>query len=339
MLILSLTVILKYKRGRKEDQTMFAIRESHVIKNILFLTFLTIAMLTFSSCSKKKEPVALTNDINASQKTFTVALVPEQNVFLQKSMYRPLAEYMSKLSGMNVKTKLLDSYEAIYQEMLEDRVDAGCFGSLSYVVMDSKISLDPIGRMSFLKTGMHYKGIIFARKNAGVSADIRSWKGKRIALVDKHDTAGYLFPKWYLHKNGINDFEHYFKKVIYAGSHDAAVMAVMRGDADIGCSNDWIFNRLLEQDLPVRENMIMLAISEPVPSNTFFVKKGLDTILKQHLKDALLSMDKTPEGREVLTKLGADRFVESTKTEYGPVYDMLNDLGIKPSAFIATSRE
>jgi phosphonate transport system substrate-binding protein len=294
-------------------------------------------MLTFSSCSEKKEPVSLVKDKGPSQKTFTVALVPEQNVFLQKSMYRPLAEYMSKLSGLNVRTKLLDSYEAIYKEMSEDKVDAGCFGSLSYVVMDSKIPLDPIGRMSFPKTGMHYKGVIFARKNSGFSADIRSWRGKKIALVDKHDTAGDLFPKWYLHKKGITDFEHYFNKVIYSGSHDAAIMTVIRGDADIGCSNDWIFNRLFEQDPSVHENIVILAISEPVPSNTFFVKRSLDSVLKKHLKDALFSMDKSPEGREVLTKLGAVRFVESTKAEYKPVYDMLEDLDIKPSSFIAES--
>jgi ABC-type phosphate/phosphonate transport system substrate-binding protein len=83
--------------------------------------------------------------------------------------------------------------------------------------------------------------------------------------------------------------------------------------------------------------MIILAISEPVPSNTFFVKKSLDSGIKKNLKDALLSMDKTAEGREVLTKLGAVRFVESTKAEYKPVYDMLEDLGIKPSFFIADS--
>ena len=320
------------------NQSIDSLRKPFGITNPIYVTVLFFMILVSSSCSEKTDPGALSKDKGSGQKTFTVALVPEQNVFLQKSMYRPLAEYMSKVSGMNVKTKLLDSYEAIYKEMLEDKVDAGCFGSLSYIVMDSKIALDPIGRMSFRDTGMYYKGVIFAHKHAGVTADIRTWKGKRIALVDKHDTAGYLFPKWYLQKKGINDFEHYFRRIMYAGSHDAVVMAVMRGDADIGCANDWILNRLLSEDPSAHKSMIMLVESAPVPSNTFFVKRTLDNTLKNNLKEALLSMDKAPEGREVLSKLGAVRFVESTKAEYKPVYDMLNDLGIEPSFFIAPGK-
>lgn len=304
------------------------------VKKLMPLFAVLLAFLTLASCSEKKESVNISfKGDSASGESFVIALLPKQNVFQQKKQYKALAEYLSKTTGMNVRTKLLDSYDAIYDEMLNNKVDAAFLGSLSYVVMNSKIPLDPIAR-PYRKDGTStYRGLIFALRNKGITEDIRTWEGKRIALVHKSTTAGYVFPRYHLSKKGVTGFEGYFSKVIYTGSHDASALAVFQNEVDIGCAADDIFNELIGKNPLMREKLAVVASSPQVPSNTLAMRESADAKLKEKLKEALLNMDKTPQGRDALSMLGAVRFIETKESEFGPIFEMLNALGLKAGDF------
>jgi phosphonate transport system substrate-binding protein len=301
-------------------------------KSILFPAAI-IALLVLAACSEKKEAGSLSPGGSVSTDSFVIALLPEQNVFVQKKRYKPLTDYLSKAIGMNVKTKLLDSYDAIYNEMLNDDVDAAFMGSLSYVVMNSKLDIDPIAR-PLLKNGIStYKGVIFAPRDKGITGDVRTWKGRKIALINKSTTAGYIFPKYYLYNRGVKNFDGHFRKVIYTGSHDASVLSVFRGDADMGCAKDDIFEKLTSENPLLREKLVVLAAGTPVPNNTLAIRKDRDDGLKARIRGALLGMDKTPGGAEALSALGAARFIETRVSEYGPIVEMLETIGMKPGDF------
>lgn len=293
-----------------------------------------LALLFFVACSEKKreeKPAVDTNHIPTD--SFVIALLPEQNVFDQKKRYKPLADYLSRSLGIPVRTKLLDSYDAIYNEMLQKKVNAAFFGSLSYVVMNSKLEIEMLAR-PYLTNGIStYRGVIFALRDKGITEDVESWRGKRIALVNKSTTAGYIFPKYYLLNKGVKDFEAHFKKVIYTGSHDASVLSVFTGGADIGCASDLIFNKLTGENPAMRERLIVLANSAPVPANVLGTRKDTDSALKERLKDALMNMEKTPEGRDAFSHLGAVRFIETRRSEFAPILEMFNALGLKPETF------
>ena len=77
-----------------------------------------------------------------------------------------------------------------------------------------------------------------------------------------------------------------------------------------------------------RENMVVLAESPEVPSNGLAVSKDLNPAIKLRLKTLLLSLNKTPEGREILNNFGAVRFVETTDNDYGVLYQMVEQLGV-----------
>jgi phosphonate transport system substrate-binding protein len=304
-------------------------------KNILSFCMMYIILVSLISCSEMSEPVnpAVVNE-SLSNDIFVIAVLPERNVFLQKQRYRPLADYLTKAIGMQVKTKLLDSYSAVYNELLEHKVDAAIFGSLSFVVMDSKIAIEPLARPSLKNNVSTYRGSIFARKDRGITGDVRTWKGRRIALVSKSTTAGYIFPKWYLYTHGMKIFEGYFSNVIYTGSHDAAVLAVFRGEADIGSAKDSIVEKLLLDNPLMRKELEVIASSPSVPSNTIGILADHDSILKGRLKKALLGMHETPEGRDVLSALEADSYIETKKSDFDPILKMMKTINLKTDFFI-----
>jgi ABC-type phosphate/phosphonate transport system substrate-binding protein len=74
--------------------------------------------------------------------------------------------------------------------------------------------------------------------------------------------------------------------------------------------------------------LTILAQSPAVPSNGLCVRKDLDGGVKNRLGDVLVTMDKDPEGKEVLKKFEAMRSIRTTKEDYRPVFDIARDAGI-----------
>src|SRR4030043_475031 len=78
-------------------------------------------------------------------------------------------------------------------------------------------------------------------------------------------------------------------------------------------------DRLAPADPRVAREILVLDRSSPFPENGLALKKGIDASLKGKIKTTLISMDKDPEGRKVLERFGARRFIETTERDYDPV--------------------
>lgn len=301
---------------------------------IIFFALSLLAMSFLPGCSENKDSAGVIySNKSVTRESVVIALLAGRNVFLQKRQYNALAGYLSKSTGLDVKTKIYDGYDHISSDMLKGKVDAVFLGGLSYVVINSKVPLEPIAR-PYLKDGSStYRGMIFTIKDSGINGDLKTWRDKRIAFVNKSSYSGYVFPIWYLHESGIKNLKRYFRSFIYTGSMDSSITAVFRGQADIGCANDRILNELTGKDFLMREKLEVIASSPPLPYNTVVMKKSANHILKEKMKAGLLNMDKTPDGREALSMIGAASFIETKESEYSPLYGMLNTLGLKPGDF------
>jgi len=297
------------------------------LKSVI-LIILQISLMATACSDREAGDLIKGESKRIKEGTFTIAILPEQNVFEQKKRYRPLAEYLSDTLNVNVKIKLLDSYGSIYDEIKNRTIDAAFFGSFNYVLTRARADIEPIARPVEIGGNSNYKGIIFTRKDSGLNSDIRTWKGKRISLVHEVTTAGYIFPRWYLKRHGIDDFEKYFRRIIFSGSHDAAILAVLKGQADIGAAKDLIFKKLLSENPAIRDEIVVLAESISVPSNSLCVRADLKNNIKSSLKKTLLSMHNTDNGRTALAALNAERFIETSDSEFNELRQMAGDIGI-----------
>lgn len=295
---------------------------------VVFRLLIFLAILLPLSCADKKKNHESFGGRKIRDRILTIAILPEQNVFEQKKRYKPLAEYLSGKLDMNVKIKLLDSYGSIYDEIRNKSIDGAFFGSFNYVMVRARADIVPIARPVEIGEKSNYRGIIFARRDSGLTDDVRTWKGKRIALVHEVTTAGYIFPRWYLKKQGINSFGKYFGKIIFAGSHDAAILSVLKGQADIGAAKDLIFDKLVSENPLLKKEIVILARSIEVPSNSLCVRGDLDSLTKEILKRSLLTMHNTPEGIKALRSLNAVRFKETFDSEFNMLREMAGEIGI-----------
>jgi phosphonate transport system substrate-binding protein len=246
--------------------------------------------------------------------------------------YEPLANYVSKKIGVKIKLKVLSRYGNIVDNFASEGMDGAFFGSFTYVLAHAKLGVEVLVRPENNEGISVYHGLLLVRKDSLIRT-AKDMKGKRFAFVEQATTAGYLFPLAYFKKHGIRDYRSYFKEVYYAGTHENVIDDVLNKKTDIGAAKNTVFDRLIEEDRRVKNELLVLDKSPDVPENGLAVRKDLDGSLKKKLKEVFLDMHNDPEGKKVLNRFGAQRFIETTDGDYDPVVMYAKEIGLNLASY------
>ena len=263
----------------------------------------------------------------APQDKIVIGLIPEMNVFKQMARFQPLAKFLSRQTGLEVKFTILSQYGNILDSFKGKNLDGAFFGSFTGALAIQKAGVIPLVRPVNLAGESTYHGYIYTRKDSGIKS-VADMRGKRFAFVERATTAGYVFPLAYLKEHGVIDLESFLSGFFYAGSHDASLHAVLNKEADVGASKNTVYDWIRKSEPRIDKEIVILAESSKVPSNGLCLRKGLDPSIRQKLKDALLTLDSSPEGRLVLEKMQAVKFIETTAADYQPVLTLTEKAGI-----------
>jgi len=134
----------------------------------------------------------------------------------------------------------------------------------------------------------------------GVEALANVEPGTTVSFVEQTSASGYIFPATVLITEGLNpesDIEP-----LFAGSHDASVIAVCEGDAEVGVSFDDA-RTIATTDCDVENEVVVFAYGPEIPNDGIAVAGGLPDDLKQEIADALMAYADTEEGAEVLDSI------------------------------------
>ena len=288
-----------------------------------------LSFLLVASCSEKKAPP---KEMPPEGKAITIGLIPEQNIFRQMERYEPLADYVSKKIGVKIKLKVLPRYGNIINNFVSEGMDGAFFGSFTYSMAHAKLGVEVLARPENGEGISSYHGLIIVRKDSLIRT-VEDMKGKRFAFVDKATTAGYLLPLAYFKKYGVGNYRTYLKEAYFTGTHEDAIYDVLNKKADIGAAKNTVFERLAKTDERLMKELLVLEKSPDVPENGLAVRKDLDNSLKIKLKEVLLNMHNDPAGKNILSKFGARRFIETTDKDYGPVFTYAREIGLNLSVY------
>jgi len=261
------------------------------------------------------------------RETFLFTLVPERNIFEQEKKYKLLCDYLCDRLSMNVDFAVLKGYEDVMQQMVDGRAQGGVLGSFLAAHSMAEHGMIPLVRPEWMSGRSHYSSKVFKRAGTDLTRDVKSWKGKSIALVNRHTSAGFFFPLALLKENGIDDPADFFSNITYTGSHDAPVWMVARGLADLGAAKDSIFEETVGKRPELGDKVEVLYSGGHFPDATFMVSTKVLPALREAIINAFLDMDSTPEGRSVLSRFGAKKFILSSPEEYEDVYRVVRKAG------------
>jgi phosphonate transport system substrate-binding protein len=262
-----------------------------------------------------------------SKDALLIGLVPGENIFNQMDRYKPVVDYLSSKLNIEIKLTILSKYGDIIDKFLIRNMDGAFFEGLTGVIAMERLGAEPLA-VPIMSDGSHkVKYYVIVKKNSDIK-DVKDMKGKRIVFVDKA-TTGYLFVMAFLKENGISNMGRYFKECYFTGGHDSVIYAVLDNRADVGVIDSKSYRRIIGKDPVIKEELSIISESEEFLDINLYLKKDLPSDIKTKIKNTLLNMEKDVEGRKVLSRLGALRFIELDKGDFAPFFSLAKKAGIK----------
>jgi phosphonate transport system substrate-binding protein len=209
--------------------------------------------------------------------TVRIGFNPTQNSDQLKPAAQAIADFIEKefKGTVQVQVFIPTDYRGLIEAMRGGNLDFAFFPPDGYVVAHQDVGAQVLLK-SVRGTSPYYWSAIIVRKDSGIK-NIQGLEGKTIAWVDKNSAAGYVFPRAALINDKI-DPDKLFTKQVFAGKHDAAVLAVLNKSVDAAATfanDDKNKSGAWTQFLKPEEAAQLTAIfySKPIPGDTFTVSK------------------------------------------------------------------
>lgn len=252
---------------------------------------------------------------------------PSENNEVAENNGKRFSAYFKEKLGINVKTFIAADYTSLVEAMRSGKLDFAWMPPFSFVKAEEIAGAVPLMKSVYRGRAVIYSGIIVRRDRK--FAGVEDLKGKNIAWVDPSSATGHIFPKASLIKNKKIDPDKFFGKQVFAGGHDAVVLAVLNGTVDAGATymvtpdgveGSWYHYLKSKADM---EKFRVIFASDPIPSDLVTTTKKM---LRDHKPtvDALVKvlgeMAKDPVGGKLLKDLyKVDALIPADTKDYEPV--------------------
>jgi phosphonate transport system substrate-binding protein len=294
----------------------------------------TLLLLTLAGCYK---PEAESYPLGHEKNPLVMAFVPSTEAEKVISSGEELTQLLTDQSGLHFKPLIATSYVGIVEAMAVERVHIGWLPPLAYVYANQRNADEVI-----LKVVRHgsptYRGQIVVLKDSGIGS-LDDLAGKRLGFPDPASTSGYLYPMKLLIDAGYDpesDFE-----LMALGSHDAAVIALVKGSIDAALCYDDARGKLLETDFADDIDLTkILAYTPDIPADNVAVVDGLGPELREKIRQALTDLAATEDGAEVLYDLyEVEGLVAAADADYDVVREMAQVMGLDIEAKLRSEAE
>ncbi|MEB3197528.1 MAG: phosphate/phosphite/phosphonate ABC transporter substrate-binding protein [Candidatus Sericytochromatia bacterium] len=259
-----------------------------------------------------------------------VGFAPFEN---QKEVLRkagPVARFLGQVLGRPVKPFVAGDYPGVVEAMKGGKLDVAFF-SPAALIMAEKVAGARVILKSSYRGRLHYYSAIITRRDSDIKR-VADLKGRTFAFVDPGSTTGGVYPKLMMLQAGLDPARD-LGRVIFAGGHDAAILAVSNGKVDAAATfaNDdrgeevpW--KHILRDDPGA---IRVVAYSKPIPNGAVAVSRQLPAATVAKIRSAFLDLSKTPEGRKILSQMYLiESFAPASSADYDPVREAFTQVGL-----------
>lgn len=203
--------------------------------------------------------------------------------------FRPIFSAITREYGLEFDLKVAQSYNAVVEGMVNDKVDVAWFGPVSYYQAKER------GVAQLLAVGVsngesvYYSGI-FTRKDSGLTS-LEDLRGKSVAFGDINSTSSFNFPVAMLIEAGLDPIKD-LGEIHMTGSHTNAMAALDAGQVDAACASYRSFEKAVANGQIDPTEIVPLAKSDPIPYPPMAMHVNLDESLKKTLKKAFNNVHK-----------------------------------------------
>lgn len=220
-----------------------------------------------------------------------MGLVPAEDPSVVVNDNQAIIAALEASTGMRVKPFVATDYNGVIEALRAKRLDLAILGPFSYVLAASVTPVDPIAIAATKTQGASYHALIIARKDSGITT-LADLKGRSFSFVDPSSASGHLFPKTGMLNAGLDPDRDL--RAIFAGSHDASVLALLNGKVDAAAVADSLLDTVVARGLAKREDLTVVWQSAPIPGAPVVMRNDLPAAVKAKLVAAFAAMHDVP---------------------------------------------
>jgi len=273
---------------------------------------------------------AMADAPRAAEAPLHLVLTPSQKPTDLMAAGEEFGQALARLVGTPVRVTVASDYAAVIEALRNRTADLAFVHPAGYVLANREAKA-----MIVAKNLWHGKGTftarIYVRKDSGLTR-LEELRGKTIAFVDPSSTSGYVYPMVLLIQRGLvrnRDPKTFFREVVFAGSHDAGMRALLNGHVDALASFDMAREQYLKDEAE-RERIAWVAETPAIPEAGIAAREGLDPATFAKVRAALIKM-RGPEYAALLKRVyDIDGFEPADDRDYDPVRAAMDQLGFRP---------
>jgi len=242
-------------------------------------------VLIVSGCSKKETPEAVKEEAVVVRMVFVPASEKAQS-----NEFESLLKIVEQITGYTIIKIDVADYNAAVEAMRAKRADMAWFGAKTYIQAARLADAEAFaaGVPQGKESASYHVHFIVPKDSPITEFSKEQLKGKGLALNHIGSTSGDLVPCYELKKIGLDTTnKDNFQFVQYAGSHDAAIMAVVNKHADFAGVSSRNFNARVK-DGTLNPDDVRIIYSAYVPPPPLAYAKSLPQGVKDNIRAAVL---------------------------------------------------
>lgn len=293
----------------------------------VFIIFVFVFLFgTLPGCGKKAESQGPQfGTIPASPKipVYRFAVHPLHNPAKLVTAYQPLIDYLnSRLQGAQLGLEASRDYADFEKKYSEGKPEV--------------ILPNPWQTIQAVKAGYHviamagepedFKGIFIVRKDSNLKkpADL---KGKAVSYPSPTALAACIMPQYFLYEQGININSEIENR--YVGSQESSIMNAYLGLTAAGATwpPPW---RAFQKDFPQEAaELKVIWETDSLINNSVMVRDDIPEQVAEQIRELLLELDETPEGKLILAGMETAHFLPASNADYDVVRQYIDNFELK----------
>jgi phosphonate transport system substrate-binding protein len=277
----------------------------------------------------------------AGPDSLVIGFVPSVEAEALVEDIKPLADYLSQQLGIPVEGYVSNDYTGLVTAMETGQAQIGAFAPFPMIQAVDRAGAEIILQSERFGSGTYhtqfftnnpdkYCTVSAPEENERIEADVPTMylncngtarandespegpvavealqnvdDGTNVSFVEQTSSSGYIFPATVFATQGIDIVSGI--NPIFAGQHDASVIAVCGGQAEVGVSFDDARPDAAEKsDCAIAEEVVVFAYGPEIPNDGIVVDGDLPQETKDAIKQALLDYAASEEGKTVLDEI------------------------------------
>lgn len=291
------------------------------LKCVPLLSLSLVGALALTACGgggDEADP-AETSAVSSPEKIIITA-IPDDNAENMRENFGLIATVIENATGIPTEYVHVQNYQASVSALATGQAHLSWFGAVTtaQAYMQMKDEMEIVACRDIDKTFVSY---FIGNAEAGIPTvgslkELAEHPGAgewTFTFGSNGSTSSHMMPRSFFTEQSGKSPEDVFRTVAYSGSHDVVLEKVANGEFQVGALGQPPYDRASDE----QKAKAPIIYTTPTFTNYCFAgRSDLGEELIGKIREALLQLHETEEGKVALGYLGAEKFIEADMSEW-----------------------